>query len=231
MERTEKNTIQLTPQDHLVLDSLRIVLDGLADYLGDCFEFVLHSLENLDASVVKIINGHHTGRTVGAPITNLALTMLDRIEQGNPHDFITYFSRNRAGEPLKACTIAIRGENQRIIGLLCINCYLNTPLYSIIQSLAMPDERAELHHEDEYLADSVQNTIGRALEAACQKVNADESIPVSLKKKQIIFLLYTQGIFKFKEAVGTVAAALNLSPNTVYLHIRSAKSQQPAPCD
>ena len=33
--------------------------------------------------VVKIINGHHTGRTTGAPITDLALSMLSRLENEN----------------------------------------------------------------------------------------------------------------------------------------------------
>lgn len=40
---------------------------------------VLHSLEDTEHSVIKIINGHHTGRTEGMPITDLALQMLEEI--------------------------------------------------------------------------------------------------------------------------------------------------------
>lgn len=47
------------------------MLDGLALYLGDSYEIVLHSLEELSHSVIKIINGHYTKREVGAPITDL----------------------------------------------------------------------------------------------------------------------------------------------------------------
>lgn len=221
----EKNiTTQFTEYDKLILSTLNSILDGLADYLGDAFEFVLHSLENLDASVIKIINGHHTGRSIGAPITNLALTMMEKIENNDTQDFITYFSKNRSGAPLKATTIAIRGEHHRIIGLLCINCYLNTPLISIIQSLVEPGQLSDKHFEDEYLTDNIKGTIEKALDIARTKVDSDPSISASMKNKQIILLLYSQGIFEIKDAVNLVASELNISPNTVYLHLRNAKN-------
>lgn len=74
---TEDYNIVLTPTDRLILSSFSNALDGFAEYLGDSYEFVLHSLEDTKNSVIKIINGYHTGRKVGAPITDLALQMLD----------------------------------------------------------------------------------------------------------------------------------------------------------
>ena len=128
----------LTPADRLVLEAYGNLLDGLAQYLGDGYEIVLHSLEDLERSVVKIVNGHHTGRTVGAPITDLALSMLARITQQEGAPAIPYFTQNRKGEPLKAATIAIQGENRRIIGLLCINFYLNTPFAQVLAAFTPP---------------------------------------------------------------------------------------------
>ena len=106
-----KNTGRVfTETDRVILHSYESVIEGLAGYLGNCYEIVLHSLEDLDHSVIKIINGYHTGRSVGSPITDLALNMLDRIESGeSTEDSISYFSTNRRGEPLKSTTIAIRG--------------------------------------------------------------------------------------------------------------------------
>ena len=52
-------------------------------YLGSVYEISLHSLEDYDHSVVKIMNGYHSGRTVGAPLTDLALNMLKRIKDIN----------------------------------------------------------------------------------------------------------------------------------------------------
>ena len=72
--------MKLTEIDRKILQSYDTVLDGLAEYLGEGCEIVLHSLENLEQSVIKIVNGHHTGRTIGAPITNLAMEMLEEIQ-------------------------------------------------------------------------------------------------------------------------------------------------------
>ena len=66
----------LSPTDKVILESYKILMDGLSAYLGEGYEIILHSLEDLDHSVIKIINGHYTERCEGAPITDLALTML-----------------------------------------------------------------------------------------------------------------------------------------------------------
>ena len=61
-----------------------------------------HSLENYDHSVIKIINGFHTGRTEGAPITDLALSMLERINGKDGAGSISYYTKNKKGEPLQS---------------------------------------------------------------------------------------------------------------------------------
>lgn len=55
---------ELTEVDREILRSYQYMLDGLALYLGDSYEIVLHSLDELSHSVIKIINGHYTKREV-----------------------------------------------------------------------------------------------------------------------------------------------------------------------
>jgi len=71
--------VVFTESDKTILSACSGLLDGLAAYLGDGYEIVLHSLDDLEHSAVKVINGYHTGRTEGAPITDLALEMLEKI--------------------------------------------------------------------------------------------------------------------------------------------------------
>ena len=63
--------VQLTLIDKQILESYRSLVEGLGNYLGFGYEIVLHSLEDFKHSVVYIKNGEHTGRTVGAPITDM----------------------------------------------------------------------------------------------------------------------------------------------------------------
>jgi hypothetical protein len=48
---------------------------------------------------------------------------------------MTYFNKTAKGEPLKSCSIGITGEKGNVIGLMCINFYVNTPLSEIITRL------------------------------------------------------------------------------------------------
>lgn len=211
--------VKLTKTDRVILESYIPVVQDLAVYLGSSYEIVLHSLEDYDHSVIAIVNGAHTGRTVGAPITDLALDMLDVLSQGKPST--AYFSTNKKGEPLRSTTIAIRGEHDRIVGLLCINLYLNTPLSEILADLT-PDRFAGVSAPArETFASNTGELIEAALEDIRTRVMQDASILPSNKNKAIVEELYDKGMFRLKDAVVIAADLLGISKNTIYMHIRN----------
>lgn len=215
-----RENIVFTPTDHKILESYIKTIEGLADYLGNIYELVLHSLEDLDHSVIFIINGRYTGRKIGSPITDLALSMLAKIERNESQDYISYYSKNKNGEPLKSTTIAIRGENSRIIGLLCINLHLNTPLYSFMSHL-FPDKEANSMTTKENFGENVDDLIINVLNEVKESVYNDTTISSNNKNKEIVTLLYNKGIFNLKDSVITVSKMLGISKNTVYMHLRN----------
>lgn len=215
-----KAPVELTLIDQEVLNSYSNFINGLGQYLGNACEIVLHSLENYEHSIINILNGEHTGRKIGAPITDLALNMLDKLSE-TEEDHITYFSTNKKGEPLKSATIAIHGEKNRIIGLLCINFYMNTPLSEVLNSL-MPDQATVVKNvQTENFADNSDELILSMFETAKDKVMKDDGITPSNRNKMIVYLLDDYGIFNIKDAVVKVAELLNISKNTVYMHLRN----------
>jgi len=215
----ERNTFTFTSADYAIIESYKDMLDGLGEYLGSGYELVLHSLENLDCSVVKILNGYHTGRSEGAPITALALEMLSQIKESNGVPYISYFTKNSHGDPLKSTTIAIRGEGDYFIALLCINFYLNTSLTDVIDTLVPKDAKhgISLH---EGFSDSADDIIKNAVALAREHVYGDSSIPASMKNRKIVEELCEKGIFSLKDSVVRCAELLDISKNTVYLHLR-----------
>ena len=215
-------TLVLSDRERAILYSYRDTLEGLAEYLGSGYEIVLHCLESYEHSVIKIINGFHTGRTEGAPITNLALAMLSELKQqpGTPHA-IVYFTQNRKGEPLKSTTIPILGDSERIIGLICINFYMNTPLSELIQAMR-PQEFANTSSlKSESFAESAEEMLALTLNEVIPEVKGDQALKRSVHNKEIVRRLWERGVFDIKGSVETVAEALELSPNTVYLHLRN----------
>lgn len=216
--------MKLSKTDRKILQSYIGVLEGLADYLSDCYEIVLHSLEKLERSAICVINGEHTGRQVGAPITDLAVEMLREMEAtGQNH--VCYFSSNKNGDPLKSTTIAIRGENSRIIGLICINMYLNVPLNHFLGALISPESLKE-NHRPEAFAQNPTDVVTTALEKERERVMADDTILPRNKNKAIIEGLYDSGIFQFKEAVTILMEKMGISRNTIYMHIRNYKGKK-----
>ncbi|MDL2228805.1 PAS domain-containing protein [Treponema sp. OttesenSCG-928-L16] len=215
-----KNALSRT--DRLILDSYKNCVEAFAVYLGDAFEFVLHDLEDLDHSVIKIVNGHHSGRIEGAPITDLALSMLDRITKNGDERFIAYHAKSKYGKPVKALTLAIFGERDRVIGLLCVNFYLDTPLSALLENF-LPQHQVEYISEN-FISDS-DELIVKSLEKAKADVFPAGHIPPALKNKEVITLLYHQGIFKLKNAVALVSRDLGITRNTVYMHIRALEKK------
>ena len=140
--------------------------------------------------------------------------------------YISYFSRNKKGEPLKAATIAIRGVGGRIIGLLCINFYLNTPLSHLLDSLCAPAQQSPAVTET--FAENTRELVVQSVEQARAQVMADGSILPSNKNREIVALLHRWNIFKIKDSVPLTAQALDISPNTVYLHLRNVRQEEDA---
>lgn len=213
--------IQLTLVERQILNSYCSMMEGLADYLGPGYEIVLHSLDNFEHSVINIVHGEHTGRETGAPITNKALDMLRKFNENGTFSE-TYYSTNSKGEPLKSTTIAIKGEEGRIIGLLCMNYYMNTSFCDFINNF-IPQQVPKVENipVTETFASNVDDMILSTLEHVRRQVYNDAGIPSSNKNKAIINILYEKGIFQIKDAVPKVADLLGISKNTVYLHLRN----------
>lgn len=210
--------IVLTEKEKLILSSYKVLVDGLADYLGNGYEIILHSLEDMEKSVIKIVNGHYTGRTEGSPITNFALSMLETLKKNNDKKALSYFNRDKNGVMMKSTTIPITGEADRIIGLLCINFYTNLPLSEVLAKF-MPND-SNLHIAESF-SDNIDDVIISALEEARTKVLSNPKISTSNRNKEIISLLSEKGIFNLKDSVVKVASFMGISKNTVYLHLRN----------
>ncbi len=216
--------MKLTKTDRLILNSYASMVENLSSYLGSVYEISLHSLEDYNHSVIKIMNGYHSGRSAGAPLTDLALNMLKRIQDkgfSSTDSFTSYNAINPVGEHLKSSTIPVLGENNRVIGILCINLYLDSPLSEMIDSLM-----GTPNTEQEYFASDISDGIIKAVSDARNQVMFNSNIAAVNKNKELIRILHEKGIFHIKDSVSQVADALGISKNTVYLHLRSIANDE-----
>jgi predicted transcriptional regulator YheO len=118
--------------------------------------------------------------------------------------------------------MVIFGEKKKVIGLLCINLYLDSSISSLLQnfSLASPGQ----FMKENFTSES-DELIAKALEKAKSDIAADGTISASQRNKKIVALLYYQGIFKLQNATQVISADLGISKNTVYMHIRTLEEK------
>ncbi|EEJ0431013.1 hypothetical protein GRY44_004577 [Salmonella enterica] len=210
--------------DKRILESWRSVAGMLGRLLGKQCEAVLHSLEDLQHSVIFIVNGNITGRSVGSPITNTALTMLQRIQEENTDVTEAYFTRSPDGHRMRSITCAIRGGSGEVIGLLCVNLDIDISLCQFMQEL-LPPQVDERKQQDEVFAQSVDELVKETVTAVRNDIMNDPAVSPSARNRKIILKLHEQGLFELKDAVIIIAGMLNISRHTVYLHLRNFKNK------
>lgn len=213
------NDGNLSAEDLRILDTCKTLAEGLAACLGSSYEITLHSLADRNRSVIKIINGFHSGRTERSPMTEAEISTLKQLEANDSgRDYQVCFGKNKLGEPMKSAAITIRGEGRRIIGLLCINLYLSTPIIHYLSELLPQDASV---FTAEMFAENAVNAVEQKLLEARSQVLSDESILPSVRNKEIIRLLQNRHVFELKNSVELVANELGISVNTVYFHLRN----------
>ncbi|ENY71438.1 hypothetical protein G114_13398 [Aeromonas diversa CDC 2478-85] len=211
---TVSATSPLDEEARHLLASFEPVVDALAALFGPGCEVVLHAFDNLHASVIKIANGHVTGRKKGAPVTDFALSRITALEG---EAWSSYFTRTREGGLMKSASVTLRSRTGQAVGMLCVNFSLDTPLSGLLQALAPVTQESQ---QQETFAHSVEDLV----EQVMARVDEDPALTPGSRNRAIVCRLYDQGIFDIKDAAQQVADRLGLSRHTVYLHIRNHKA-------
>jgi predicted transcriptional regulator YheO len=216
-------------KDRQILNSIKPIVDGIAAFMGENCEVVLHSFESLERSVIHIANGHITGRGLGSPITDLGMKILrdscgdnDAAGAGESRDLTgCYYSKTTDGKTLRSITIMIRNPSDNPVGMICINLNMDAPLRSLINTLAVPP--AESPETPENFVANLDELIKTTLRETIVAINGHNDIPNHEKNKIIVSELNKKGMFDIRGAIDIVARELSLSRYTIYNYIREHK--------
>lgn len=223
-KRRYKKEIRLSKTDKAMLSALEPVVEAVAKAFGSHCEVVLHSLEDTSHSIIKIENGHVSGRTVGSPLTDRGVEILNKIHAAE-RDIIAYHAKLDDGRPIKSVGAFIRNSNGDVIGILCINIDLSAPLSDFLREFVpMPDKLPDAMVE--HFTSNVRDLVSRMLEAARPDANIQRGLSPSEINKMTIMELYRRGAFNIRGAVDLVAKETGVSRYTVYNYIREAKLEE-----
>jgi predicted transcriptional regulator YheO len=222
-----RNSLMKKPLDHTALiDTLSIVADGIAGMFGPRCEVVLHDFRDLSCSIVKILNGHVTGRYVGGCMTDFGLQILKQDVSINL--FLNYAAMTTDARQLKSSTMLFREEGGEPAAALCINMDTTEMVHygRLIQEFFSP---AQQPHPKEGPFETFQEDIGATLHEAARKVLDKVSTPISSMKKEdrikIVAELENRGFFLIKGSVNYLARKLRISKFSIYGYLEEARAR------
>ncbi len=221
----QKNSFK--ESDRACLELYSGIMKSIARAFGPSCEVVLHSLEDVSHSILKIENAHITGRSIGAPMTDFGLKVLDIAEETGDDVVGPYFTKSKQ-DTLRSVTVVLRNLESKPIGYLCINMDLSTPFLDLARALLPPQ-----HNEAQGDLASIALTNSEPVEHFASNLKelvqqALMNIPFSSgtdRNRSAIEGLYRKGIFRIKGTVDIVAMELNISKHTVYYYLREVRDK------
>ena len=216
----------LSDTDRMILKQYSLMAKTVASLFGPSCEAVVHSLEmDIEESAIEVINGYITGRSIGAPMTNLALDIVYESRETDKDLFGPYYSMSENGKPLRSVTQIIRGENDRMIGLICFNLDLSVSLYDLMTAYSLRVDALRPAKREVYPR-SIQELISHMFQDALEKANVNFPNPSVDRNLFIIEILMERGIFNFKGAADIIAKELGVSRSSIYNYLRNIEEKR-----
>ena len=196
------------------LEPYRTLVSFLGEALGPDYEVVLHDLTSEEGTIAAIVNNNISGRTEGAPLSNMALRFIHgRVYEKQPY-VAGYQGASQAKGRLRSSTMFIKDGS------------FDAAKYS-----RMAQELLALcgAHQEPSPTLGVENFVSSlpdAVQAAITDVTGSVLPPDRLtmdEKIRIVDDLHQAGIFYMKGAVSEVAAQLGSSEATIYRYLSKLK--------
>lgn len=219
------------------------LVDFLGAALGSATEVVLHDFTgDLDHSVVKIVNGHISGRKVGSPATNLARRMIDEYGDSDLTYVSDYVSKTVDGRPLQASSLFVR-DGGRLVGMVCVNIDPK-PFRDLEDALKVFMEAYRHGGSEEYrsvdldvVRDAYNSSSVETLPVGTDAGVADQVAGLLAEmgltasqldqagRIEVVRRLEANGAFLMKGAAADVAAALRISLPSVYRYLQQVRRE------
>ncbi|NLX64167.1 MAG: transcriptional regulator [Clostridiaceae bacterium] len=232
-----------------ILQQFVILVDFLGKALGPDYEIALHDISNPTNSIIAIANGHISGRSIGSPLTNIALQLISDKNFEHEDYQLHYSGLSSNNRRLRSSTMYIKDENNNLIGLLCINfddsryqdvservMRLCHPDFFVRTSFAYDTEKLQNGSSSnkknsvvERFYSSISDFIDEMIDQILSYMGTTSERLTTDEKISIVETLYNNNVFYMKGAVIYVAEKLNCSQATIYRYIKNIKNKSSDP--
>jgi predicted transcriptional regulator YheO len=204
----------------------------IAEMFGNNCEVVLHNFSEPQKSIIAIENGHVTGRKVGGPITDLALSIWKKNDYENKKTdrIVNYKTKSKDGKILKSSTVFIRNNQKKIIGCLCINYDITVPsmfhkiMNEFCTTVDLDKEKSEKGIET--FDSDVNEVLKNIIQEAIKKVGKPVPLMQKEDKLMVVKIADEKGAFLIKGAITQIAKEIDVSRFTIYNYLEEIKASK-----
>lgn len=222
----------LSKKIHPNLKNFIPVVKTVAQMFGKNCEVVLHDFSVPQHSIIAIENGQVTGRKIGDPITDFALSVWRKGGYGKKKEdkIVNYRNKTKEGKILKSSSVFIKDEQKKILGCLCINYDLteysmfNKIMEEFCATIDLDKEKSK--EEIETFSSDVNEVLGNIIKEAIEKVGKPVSMMQKSDKLMVAEIVEEKGGFLIKGAIDQLADEISVSRYTIYNYIEELKAKK-----
>lgn len=223
MDSYKKNNLELKKYIPLV--------KTIAEMFGNKCEVLIHDFSHPQHSIIAIENGHITGRKIGDPITDLALSVWkkDGYENKGADRIVNYKTKTKDGKILKSSKVFIRNNQKKIIGCICINYDLtvHSMFYKVMDEFCTTVDLDKKKSERgiETFTNDVNEILKNIIQEAIEKIGKPVSLMQKEDKLMVVKIADEKGAFLIKGAITQFAKEINVSRFTIYNYLEEIKDK------
>ena len=207
--------------DH-TLELIKQMAKGLAKQFGSDCEIVIHDLkEDIEHSVVYIVNGHVTKRRIGDGPSRAVLNAIDMMEN-NPDglkDHLAYLTKTASGKILKSSTMYIRDESGEVRYLFAINYDISGLLFIDKSIKTLIETESEIDRTPEPIINNVQDLLNLLIQQSVDLIGKPVALMNKEDKMEAIRFLNDKGAFLITKSGDKVSKYFGISEYTLYNYI------------
>lgn len=210
-----------------ILESFKPVVKMLAAQFGPHCEVVLHDhTGDYEHTIIAIENGHVTNRTIGGCGSNLGLSVLKGTQSAEGQ--FGYYTRLPDGRAIRSSTVYIKDERQeKVIGSLCVNL-------DVTEWLRIPELLGEygfsmsqdVEPVNEVFAQDVGSLLERLIVECTAHIGKEPAFMSKGEKIEAVRYLDQRGTFLITKSSDRVARYLEISKNTLYAYLDTARMKE-----
>ena len=205
-----------------IFHNLKQTADAVHTLFGPNCEIAIHDMVDLQKSLVYL-KGDVTGRTIGAPATNMLVKLLQQSSEKADHKH-NYKSVTADGRCLKSSATIIKNSSGKAVAAFCINLD-TTSYFNAIQSLLpfIHDLDTGIYPSKETFADSPGDTVRTLFGQAVEYIGTQPDAMSIEEKTRFIRKMKHNGVFQFKGAVEEVSRLMDVTKCTVYNYLKKTE--------